>query len=173
MARAEYSSLGLVLVGVAGALAPLAPSFGWLLAVRIVQAFGTSAAYPAGLAIFRAADRGGRRTGAALGAVSIASSVSSALGPVLGGGLVALAGWPAIFLANIPVQHRRACCWPGSGCPPTPPQRATPTRVARPGWATLRTLDLPGVVLFSGLVVSLLGVPAVPRRSAALVAAPA
>src|ERR1700694_5081455 len=48
-ARRVFCS-GLLLVGVSGALAPLAPGFGWLIAVRMVQALGTSAAYPAGLA---------------------------------------------------------------------------------------------------------------------------
>src|SRR5947209_12784557 len=47
---------GLILVGLVGALAPLAPAFGFLVAFRIVQAFGTSAAYPAGLAILRHGD---------------------------------------------------------------------------------------------------------------------
>src|SRR5919197_1632166 len=45
---------GLLVVGVTSALAPLAPAFGWLIACRMLQAFGTSAAYPAGLAIIRA-----------------------------------------------------------------------------------------------------------------------
>ena len=41
-------NLGLVLVGVTGALAPLSPSLAVLLAIRFVQAIGTSAPYPAG-----------------------------------------------------------------------------------------------------------------------------
>ncbi|MDQ2742576.1 MAG: MFS transporter, partial [Chloroflexota bacterium] len=149
-------TLGLLLVGVTGALAPLAPAFGWLLVIRIVQAFGTAAAYPSGLAIIRSNDRGGRAPAAALGAISIASSVSAALGPVLGGGLVALASWPAIFLINVPViivgliLARR---W-------LPPDAA-------PGLASgetvllwrdaVRTLDLPGAMLFGALLVSVLG----------------
>src|SRR5262245_23927505 len=44
---------GLLLVGVASGLAPFAPAFGSLIACRMLQAFGTSAAYPAGLAILR------------------------------------------------------------------------------------------------------------------------
>ena len=47
---------GLLLVGVTSALAPLAPAFGWLIVLRMLQALGTSAAYPAGLAIIRAVD---------------------------------------------------------------------------------------------------------------------
>jgi MFS family permease len=149
-------SLGLLLVGLTGALAPVAPTFGWLLLIRIVQAFGTAAAYPAGLAIMRARDRRGRAPAAALGAVSVASSVSAALGPVLGGGLVALAGWPAIFLVNVPVivvglvLARR---W----LPADPGPRVASGGAALPWWAAWRTLDLPGVALFSGLLAGVLG----------------
>jgi len=157
-------SLGLLLVGLTGALAPLAPAFGWLLLIRIVQAFGTAAAYPAGLAIIRAHDRRGRAPAAALGAVSVAASVSAALGPVLGGGLVALAGWQAIFLVNVPViavglvLARR---WlPADPAPRSASDGAASgaaSGAARPRWAVARTLDLPGVALFSGLLASALG----------------
>jgi predicted MFS family arabinose efflux permease len=120
-----------------------------------VQAFGTASAYPAGLAIFRARDRRGQAPAAALGAVTMASSVSAALGPVLGGGLVALGGWPAIFLANVPVVIvGLVLAW--RWLPPDPAPRAA-GEAARSGWAAVRALDLPGVVLFSGLLVSLLG----------------
>lgn len=111
-------SLGLLLVDLTSALAPLAPAFGWLLAIRIVQAFGTASAYPAGLAIIRARDRRGRAPAAALGAVSIAGSVSAALGPVLGGGLVALAGWPASSWSTSR-SSSWGSSWPGAGCRPT------------------------------------------------------
>lgn len=149
-------SLGLLLVGLASVLAPLVPSFGWLLGIRTVQAFGSAAAFPAGLAIFRARDRRGQAPAGALGAVSVASSVSAALGPVLGGGLVALAGWPAIFLANIPViLVGLILAW--RWLPPDPAPRAAADGVARSGWAAVRALDLPGVALFSGLLACLLG----------------
>jgi MFS family permease len=96
--------VGLLVAGLASGLAPLSPAFGWLLGVRLLQACGTSVASPAALALFRAWSRDGRVPAHALGALSIASSVSAALGPVLGGFLVALVGWPAIFLANVPLS---------------------------------------------------------------------
>jgi MFS family permease len=83
---------GWVLVGLTGALAPLAPSFGWLVLARVMQAVGTSAAFPAGLAMIRRST--GAADTAALGALAIAASVSAALGPVLGGVLVSVACWP-------------------------------------------------------------------------------
>jgi MFS family permease len=188
-------SAGLLLVALTGASAPFAPAFGWLLLARVVQAFGTAAAFPAGLAIIRAQSRHGRAPAAALGAVSIASSVSAALGPVLGGGLVTLAGWPAIFLVNIPVSlvglvlarrwlpsdparvvvsgeapsGRAARGTAGPSANGATPGRAgdvasrgaaldrVANGTARSRWGMLRTLDLPGVALFSGLLASLLG----------------
>src|SRR5215472_14848750 len=49
--------LGLLLVGVASLFVLWASSFGWLVVLRVFQALGTSAAYPAGLALFRAQTR--------------------------------------------------------------------------------------------------------------------
>src|SRR4051794_40578112 len=82
----RVSCAGWVLVGATGALAPLVPSFGWLVAVRVVQALGTSAAFPAGLALIRRStpDPSAPPPAAALGALVIGGSVSAALGPVLG-----------------------------------------------------------------------------------------
>jgi len=110
-------SLGLALVGLTGVVAPLANSVDWLLAVRVVQAFGTAAPYPAGLAIIRARDHRGRAPAAALGAITIASSVSAALGPILGMAsvltfLLSVPGhppWPLLLLAVVAalvfIQH--------------------------------------------------------------------
>lgn len=149
-------SLGLVLVGLTGAAAPLAPSFGWLLAIRIAQAFGTATAYPAGLAIMRAQDRRDRPPVAALGALAVAASVSAALGPILGGSLIALAGWPAIFLVNVPVTAVGlvlARIW----LPPDPAELYGTGEASRGSWGGLLSLDIPGVVLFSVFLTSLLG----------------
>lgn len=149
-------SLGLVVVGLTGALAPLAPTFGWLLVIRIVQAFGTATAYPAGLAILRARNRSGRAPATALGALSVASSVSASVGPVLGGGLVALSGWPAIFLVNVPVAavgFVLARRW----LPIDPTLSPGFNTSASPWRSAVALLDLPGVGLFGGLLVTVLG----------------
>ena len=44
---------GMLLVCVASALAPWVHAFGWLVALRVLQAFGTSAAHPSGQALMR------------------------------------------------------------------------------------------------------------------------
>jgi MFS family permease len=95
--------LGLLLVVATSVAAPFAPTLSWLILVRAALALGTSAAYPAGLAMFRSYLGRQRPPAGALGVISIASSVSAAVGPVIGGVLVALGGWQAIFLVNVPV----------------------------------------------------------------------
>jgi predicted MFS family arabinose efflux permease len=141
--------LGFGVVGVTGAVAPLAPSFGWVLAARVLLALGTSAAFPAGLAILRTA-AGGQPPPATLAPLTIAGSVSAALGPVLGGALVALWDWPAIFVVNAGVA--------AVGLPlalrwlPRDPQLPGGVDLAR-----VRTLlDVPGIALFSALVAGVL-----------------
>lgn len=172
---------GLLLVGVTSALAPLAPAFGWLIALRMLQALGTSAAYPAGLAIIRALDPQGKAPAGTLGAISIASSVSVALGPVLGGFLAELAGWPAIFLVNVPITAvglLLALRWlPADATPGLAMMGASPSRLSV-GRAVLRMIDVPGIVLFSGMLASLLafllslsGGPLWPLLPVALIAA--
>src|SRR4051794_31143027 len=136
---------GWVVVGVTGLVAPLTPAFGWLVADRVVQALGTSAHFPAGLALIRRAthDPKAPPPAAALGALAVAGSVSAALGPVLGGVLVAVAGWPSIFLVNValalvglPLALRVL--------PRDPPHsRAGGERAAE-------MVDWAGIVLFSG-----------------------
>jgi predicted MFS family arabinose efflux permease len=123
-------TVGLVLVAVTSGLAPVAPTLAILLVLRFLQAIGTSAPYPAALAIFRSRDAHGRAPAGALGAISITNSVSSALGPVLGGALVAVAGWQALFLANIPLALLAlllALLW----LPPDPPAASRPQQANR------------------------------------------
>jgi MFS family permease len=141
--------LGLWLVGIAGALAPLSPSFGWVVFFRVVLALGASACFPAALAILRhvAAGEPPPRT---LAAVSIAGSTSAALGPVLGGGLVLLAGWEAIFVVNVAVLAiglPLALRWL--------PRDAVSLRDLD-GPALRRLADVPGIVLFSVMLASAL-----------------
>lgn len=144
---------GLALVLVTGAAAPFTPGLGWLVAVRAIQAFGTAAAYPSGLSMIRTAtgDPTGRPPAAALGALNLAGNVSAALGPVVGGFLVAFAGWQAIFLVNVPltlVGLVALFLWlPADG----------PQRVVGGAMAVLRAVDPIGVVLAGATLLGLLG----------------
>ncbi|GAA2857568.1 MFS transporter [Nonomuraea rubra] len=96
---------GLVTMAVTGVLAALAPSFAVLVAVRLLQAFGSCATLPAGMAIVQAVMPGedGRPPPRVIATISMVLTASAAAGPVLGGFLVALWGWRAIFLVNVPL----------------------------------------------------------------------
>jgi MFS family permease len=140
---------GLALVAVTGVLVLFAPGFGWVVAARVLQAVGTSVGFPAGLAVVRRL-AGGRPPAGTLGIISATNSASAAFGPVLGGVLVAAAGWRGIFAVNIPLAA--AGVWLARRwLPADPPAAAADTR------AFLRDLDLPGVALFSLTITSLLG----------------
>ena len=92
---------GLLLVAISAMGAPLAPTFAILMIMRLFQAVGSGAIYPAGIGIIR--DHVHERQGAALGFISLMMSAMAALGPTIGGVLIAWGDWPAIFLVNIPV----------------------------------------------------------------------
>lgn len=108
---------GLVTAGTVSLLAPLVPGFWWLVGMRVLLAIGTSAAFPAALVLIRAAaedaptaaSRAGTRPAlsrppaGSLAVLNVAAATSAACGPVLGGFLVAFAGWEAVFLVNVPV----------------------------------------------------------------------
>src|SRR5579885_1480846 len=150
--------VGLVLVAVTSLLAPLSPAFGWLIVFRVLQALGTSAAYPSGLAIIRGSDPGGKAPAGALGVLAIAASVSAALGPVLGGFLAALAGWPAIFLVNVPVTVvglLLALRWLPADARHMSDESAAPSQGSALR-AALQIVDLPGIALFIVMLASLL-----------------
>lgn len=142
--------VGFVLIVVAGALGAFAPSFGWLLAARLLLAVGTSAGFPAGLALLRNASGGRPPSPGTLAAITIGGSTSAALGPVLGGVLVALAGWQAIFFVNVviglvalPLSLR----WL-----PRDPQHEGGVDLA----LVRRLVDVPGIVAFTVMLASLL-----------------
>lgn len=140
--RRMYAT-GLVIVGATGVLVLLAPGFGWVVAARVLQAIGSSAAYPSGLAVIRRL-AGGRPPAGLLGTISAANTASAAFGPVLGGLLVTVGGWRAIFAVNIPMAALAlilALRWLPAD-PPRPGARLRPREL-------VRELDLPAVALFA------------------------
>ncbi|WP_207124668.1 MFS transporter [Actinocatenispora comari] len=141
--------VGLAVVCAASALAPFAPGFGLVLACRVLQAIGTSAAFPAGLALIRRAAGTGRPPAGALGTIAVANSASAGFGPVLGGFLVAFAGWQGIFLVNVPLTLVTLIL----AFRVLPPDE--PAGAARTG--LVRLIDPLGILLFSGTLVGLLG----------------
>ncbi|MGW2778410.1 MFS transporter [Streptomyces olivaceoviridis] len=134
---------GTALVGVAGLLGALAPSLGALIAARVLLGLGTSAAYPAAMRLTRAeAERTGQDSPAGvLTALAVANQTVAVVGPALGGLLIQLGGWRAVFTVNVPLSA--ACLVLGA--------------LRLPRSATRRRgLDVPGMALFAVLLVALM-----------------
>ncbi|MFC8711794.1 MFS transporter [Streptomyces sp. NPDC057197] len=139
---------GTALVGLAGLLGALAPSLGVLIGARVLLGFGTSAAYPAAMQLTRReAERTGRDSPAGvLTALAVANQTVAVVGPALGGLLIGVGGWRAVFTVNVPLSA--ACLVLGALRLPREPRRDT--------GHGLRDVDVPGMVLFAGTLVSLM-----------------
>jgi MFS family permease len=96
---------GLLVVAAAGVVGTVAPSLAWLIVSRVLLGVGTSAAYPAAMALLRAHSEqlGVPTPRPVLGLLSLAGLSSAAVGPVLGGVLAATLGWRAVFAVNLPL----------------------------------------------------------------------
>jgi MFS family permease len=96
--------LGMALVAVTCALAPLAPNFALLCVARAVMALGTATAYPSAVVMVGAvAHRANVDSARPLGRLQMANTSAAAVGPVVGGLLVSFVGWEALFLINVPL----------------------------------------------------------------------
>ncbi|WP_307279044.1 MFS transporter [Arthrobacter sp. W4I7] len=96
--------LGMALVAVTCALAPLAPNFALLCVARAVMALGTATAYPSAVVMVGAiAHRAKVDAARPLGRLQMANTSAAAVGPVVGGLLVSFVGWEALFLINVPL----------------------------------------------------------------------
>lgn len=124
----------------ASALAAVAPWFAALVALRMAQALFGGLMTPSVVALLREIVPPGRR-GRMFGWFGTVMGLAAAVGPVLGGALVALAGWRAIFLVNVPVAVA-ALSMAVRSLPPDGP-RAPGVRVG---------FDLPGAAAFTGVV---------------------
>ncbi len=94
--------LGLGIFPLGSFLCGIAPSLGLLIAARALQGFGGGLAQPLAPAqLYRAFPP--KEQGTALGIFGIALVVAPALGPILGGWLVDLQVWRAIFFVNVPI----------------------------------------------------------------------
>jgi DHA2 family multidrug resistance protein len=94
--------LGLGIFTLGSFLCGISPSLGILVAARALQGFGGGLAQPLGPAqLYRAFPP--KEQGTALGIFGIALVVAPALGPILGGWLVDIELWRAIFFVNVPI----------------------------------------------------------------------
>ncbi len=134
---------GLVLIIVTAVFAPFSPTLSIFVLWRIIQAVGTSMVYPNAIALVRYAmpDTVGRF----LGWIGMAAGIAIAVGPAIGGILMALASWHAIFWINVPLAILAGILF--AMYSPTPPPRS------RRRWQQLNSLvDWPGLGLFAGTI---------------------
>ncbi|MDU9032298.1 MFS transporter [Pseudomonas corrugata] len=93
---------GILLFTLASVLCGLAPSLGLLIMGRTLQGLGAAVMMALTLALVGETVEK-ERIGRAMGLLTTLSAVGTALGPSLGGTLVSVFGWHAIFLINVPL----------------------------------------------------------------------
>ncbi|WP_136706333.1 MFS transporter [Agromyces sp. H66] len=141
---------GMIVIMLAGALGPFAPSLAWLCAVRVLLAVGTATAFPAAAAMVRSISAvSGGSPKKLIARIQLIDTSTAAIGPVVGGALLALAGWEAVFWINIPLA---AIAFVAALllAPRDEPRDHVPLRT------TIADSDLPGILAFSATVVALL-----------------
>lgn len=93
---------GFAIFAAGSAMAALAPSFAWLLVARAIQAVGGGVLTAGSLSLIaQHAPRG--RTGRSVAVLVMTQAAAGLAGPPLGGMLVAIGGWQAIFWAGLPM----------------------------------------------------------------------
>ncbi|WP_412741596.1 MFS transporter [Krasilnikovia sp. MM14-A1004] len=142
--RRRVFRAGLVLFAAGSLGCAVAPGLEVLVAARMVQGVGGSMLSPVALAIVVNVITEPRERAQAIGVWAAVFGLSMAAGPLLGGALIAGLGWRAVFWANLPI-----IAIVGVLTAVHVPESRSP----RP-----RRLDLPGQVLLSILVGSVVAV---------------
>ena len=100
--KACMLAIGSLMFGAASATCALAPSVGWLIAVRFIQGIAAALLTPASLALIGATYPKDERA-EAIGVWAAASALTSTAGFVAGGWLIGQFGWRAVFWINPPL----------------------------------------------------------------------
>jgi EmrB/QacA subfamily drug resistance transporter len=101
LGRKRVMLSGLAIFAVGSLLGALAPNPDVLIGARVVMGIGAAASEPGTLSIIRHLYPKHEERARALGAWAAVSGLALALGPVIGGALVALGTWRAVFWFNV------------------------------------------------------------------------
>ncbi|MEZ4266745.1 MAG: MFS transporter [Myxococcota bacterium] len=102
LGRRRALRAGLLLFTGASVAGGVAPTLGLVIVARAAQGIGAAAMMALTMA-FVGDLVPKERTGSAMGLLGTTSAIGTALGPSLGGGLIALMGWRAIFFVTVPL----------------------------------------------------------------------
>lgn len=103
LGRKRTFQVGLVTFSLGSLLCSLAPSVGFLIAFRAMQAVGGSMLNPVAMSIITNTFTDRRERAQAIGVWGAVIGLSMGLGPVVGGLLVTSVGWRSIFWINVPI----------------------------------------------------------------------
>lgn len=103
LGRKKIFRIGLVFFTLGSVLCSLAPSLGWLIVFRMVQAVGGSMLNPVAMSIITNTFSDPRERARAIGVWGGVVGISMAAGPIVGGALVQSVGWRSIFWINLPI----------------------------------------------------------------------
>ncbi|MBJ8339158.1 MFS transporter [Antrihabitans sp. YC3-6] len=101
--RRRVFQIGLVVFAIGSLLCSLAPDIETLIVARLLQAIGGSMLNPVALSIISQVFTGRVERARALGFWGAVVGISMALGPVVGGFLIELISWRAVFWINLPI----------------------------------------------------------------------
>jgi MFS family permease len=147
LGRKNIFLIGLILVALSALSAPWAPTFFILILARLIQSFGSCTIYPSGMGMIR--EHITEKQASALAIISLFASGSAAFGPTIGGFLIDLGDWPAIFTVNIPVILISFLL--GWFILPSDPRKDR-----LPFRQVIKQLDIPGILFFAASMVLLL-----------------